>query len=152
MSYLAKTRAMLETKKKGVVPSLVEAAEYVGASYGFGYLQNRYREKASLMGVPADLLAGVGLKAAALAADVMGKSGGVACLASTVGNAGLGAYFHTLGAGHGAQASGVKRLLISDKDVAKARAALPNATILGEIPKAPHGDFLSAAELAEMAR
>jgi hypothetical protein len=141
-------------KGHGLTSHVVETLEYAGASYGFGYLQNRYREKASVMGVPADLLAGVVLKTVVLGSELMGKgvSGGFATLLSNVGNAGIGAYFHTLGAGHGAQKSGVKRLLISEKDVEKAKAALPGATILGDLPKAPKGDFLSAAELAEMAR
>lgn len=150
MSYLDRLH-----KGRGVMPHLVETVEYAGAAYGFGYLQNRYREKASVLGMPVDLLAGVVLKGAALSSELLGKgaSGWMTSLANNVGNAGVGAFFHTMGAGHGAHAAGVKRMLLtSAADVAKAKAALPGATILGEIPKAPHGDFLSAAELAELAR
>jgi hypothetical protein len=130
----------------------VPTATYAGASYGFGYLQNRYRDKASVMGVPADLLAGVGFKALAIAGTLLGKGRKFVPHLDTVGNAGIGAYFHTLGAGHGAQKSGVKRVLVSDGDVKKVLAVSPNATVLGAIPKAPHGDYLSAQELANLAR
>lgn len=141
------------SKGSKVFHALGSAAVYGGASYGFGYLQNRYREKASVMGVPADLLAGVGLSALSLGCDVMGKSGALSALSRDVGHAGLGAYFHTLGAGHGAKASGVTRLLLKNPaQLAKARQAVPDAEVLGAIPAAPHGDFLSPAELAEMAK
>jgi hypothetical protein len=146
------------SKKSGVVPALVETAEVVGASIGFGYVQNRYREKASIAGVPADLATGVVLKALAMfggALPVAGKylrGAGLHSLVDNVGTAGLAAFGHTVGAGLGAQASGVKRLLIKESDLAKAKAALPNATILGEIPKAPHGDYLRPEALQEMAK
>lgn len=138
----------------GVVPKLAEAAEYFGASYAFGYVQNKYREKASVAGIPADLVVGGLSKAVAIGMDLWGSTKmatGMAPFANVIGNAGIAAFGHTLGAGAGAKASGVRRLLISESDVAKAKAALPNATILGEIPKAPHGDFLSSRDLASMA-
>jgi len=141
------------TDKHGhVVPHLVEMVEYGGASYLFGYLQNRLGERASVMGVPADLLAGVVLKGAALAGDLMGASGGLSALANNVGNAGIGAFFHTLGAGHGSKSAGLKRVLVHESDVPKVKAAIPTATILGAIGKPPHGDFLSPAQLAALAR
>lgn len=160
MSYLDK----LHFGKKGgvvhaVTSEVVGAGVYAGASYGFGYVQNRYRDKASLWGVPVDLLAGVGLTAATIGCDLYvghGKWGkrihNLTPITRDVGRAGFGAYFHTLGAASGAAKSGVKRLLISEADLPKAKAALPNATVLGDIPKAPHGDSLSARDLAEMAK
>jgi hypothetical protein len=148
MSYLDR----IYRGRKHIVSEVVETAEYAGASYGFGYLQNRYREKASVMGVPADLLAGVGLKVVALGCEILGTGRAIAPHASIIGNAGVGAYFHTLGAGAGAKAAGIKRILIPEGDVEKAKKALPNATILGDLGKAPHGDFLSIDELAKLAR
>jgi hypothetical protein len=148
MGFLEK----LNPDGKSTINKLAEAAEYSLASYGYGWTQNRYRERASLGGIPADLLTGGVMKAASIAMDLWHKGKGVSPYANLLGNAGLGAFFHTLGAGHGAQSSGVTRLLIKDSDVAKAKAALPGATILGEIPKAPHGDFLSASDLAAMSR
>jgi hypothetical protein len=145
--------------KHPLVHDLMTTAEFAAGSYGFGYLQNRYREKASMFGIPADLLAGVGLKVVALGTEMISPSGRLGKLAHLVaphanafGNAGVGAFFHTLGAGHGAQASGVKRLLISEADVPKAKAALPNATILGVDKETRPRDVLSAQELADMAR
>lgn len=146
MSYLEKL------KKRGL-PNLVQTGEYVGASYLFGYVQNKYRDKAQVWGIPADLASGVVLKAVSLGCDIAGVATGLSSHVGTVGNAGLGAYFHTLGAGHGAHSAGVYRLLLtSEADKAKALQAFPKATILGDLPKATRGDFLSAAQLAEMAR
>jgi hypothetical protein len=150
MSYLSKLHS--GAKKVGLMHELVETGELVGGVAAFGYLQNRYREKASLWGVPADLAAGAVLKVAVLGCKYFGKFKRVCPHLDNLGNAGLAAYAHTLGAGYGAQASGVKRLLISEADVAKAKAALPNATILGDIPKAPHGDYFSSRDLADMAK
>lgn len=133
----------------------VDAAIFGGASFGYGYVQSRYREKASIMGVPADLAAGVGLTALSFLGDWYGVGGVVGGLSHTtkmVGLAGIGSYFHTLGSGHGAQKSGVRRIAVHAKDVGKAKSALPNSTVLGEIPKAPHGDFLSPAQLDALAR
>lgn len=130
---------------------VVSAIEYGAASYGFGYLMSRYRERASVYGVQADLLAGVLLKGVSLFGGRYVR-GGVGTLVDNVSNAGIGAFFHTLGAGHGGEHAGVTRLVLDKKDVPRAKAALPNATVLGDIPRAPHGDFLSASELAALAR
>ncbi len=138
-------------KGKGVA-SAVTLVEYGAASYGLGYVKNRWRDKAHVKGVPVDLAGGIVLKLASLAMQLSNKGTGLAPHLDTVGNAGVGAFFHTLGSSHGAAASGLRRLLIPASDVAKAKAALPNATILGEIPKAPPGDYLSSADLQRMAR
>lgn len=147
MGYLDK----LDPSGFGVLPKVVESVEYGAASYGFGYLQSRYR--ASVMGVPVELLAGVAGKALVLGGEMMGlpssKFGKVLSVAmphvDVVANAGIGAYFHTLGVGHGAKAAAAL-------PAGKAPTKALGTTVLGAIPKAPHGDFLSAAELAEMAR
>lgn len=131
---------------------LLGTVEYAAASFGFGYAKNRWRDKAHVFGVPVDLLTGIVAKTASIAALMTGKFEGAVPHLDALGNAGVGAYFHTLGAARGAEASGLCRVLIPASDVAKAKAALPNATILGEIPKAPPGDYLSAEDLARMAR
>ena len=148
MGYLDR----LNPKKHPVSGALTGMALYGAASYGFGYAKTRWHNKAQVMGVPVDILAGVVLKGAALAGMFMGKAEGLVPHLDTLGNAGIGAFLHTYGAAHGAAASGMRRLLIPASDVQKAKAALPNATVLGEIPKAPPGDFLSTAELQAMAR
>jgi hypothetical protein len=142
----------------GAKRSIVDIAVYGGASYAFGYVENRYREKASVMGVPASLAAGVALTAGSLLSTFVGggRIGGlvhkIVPYAQDIGLAGLGAYFHTLGAGKGAQHSGVARIMVDQKDVAKVKAVVPKSTLLGEIPAAPHGDFLSSRDLANLAR
>jgi hypothetical protein len=143
---------MQKLKQAGVVANLVETAEFAGASFGFGYLQNKYRKQAHMFGVPADLLAGVVLKAASLGCDVFNVAGAAAPHLNIIGNAGVGAFFHTLGAGYGSKSAGVKRLLIPEGDEAKMQKAFPNAEVLGAIGKAPKGDFLSSADLAALAR
>src|SRR6266702_270088 len=139
-----------------LVPNLlhqvVPTAEKMGAIAAFGYVTNKYREKVTFYGGHGDLLAGFVLKAAAVAGAVMGKGGNLLPHLNNVGDAGLMAWAHAIGSGWGAQSSGVKRLLIKESDLKKAKAALPDATVLGEIPKAPHGRFMSAAELASLAR
>lgn len=141
-------------RRHGTVNNLVGAAVgvlvYGGASYGFGYAQNKYREKASLFGVPADLLTGAVLTGAS-ALGLLGH-GTIGHLGHDIGKAGVGAFFHTLGAGHGGAASGLTRAVVPKNQVSKLRAAVPSATILGEIPKAPHGDFLKPGDLAVLAR
>lgn len=141
------------SKLKKALPHLVEGAEYAGASFVFGYVQNKYREKASIGPLPLDLAAGLAATAAGIGMQIWGKGKSLAPHITTVGFAGLGAFAHTLGAGYGAQASGVKRLLVSAEDVKKVQAVLPGkVTVLGAIPKAPKGDFLTSDQLMEMAR
>lgn len=154
MSYLDRFNPMRRgTHRHTITGEAMHLAVYGGASFGFGYLQQRYRQKASLLGVPADLAAGVGLTALSMVAG--GARGVVGSLlvplARDVGRAGVGAFFHTWGSGAGAKAGGVARLLIQQSDVAKAKAALPNATILGVSQKAPPGDWMSARELRALA-
>jgi hypothetical protein len=138
----------------GAKVALKDVAVYGLASYGFGYVENRYRDKASVMGVPVSAVAGGALVLGSLVASVSGgsKLKRVVPYAYDVGLAGLGAYLHTLGAGHGAQHSGVSRIMVDQKDVAKVKAVVPKSTLLGEIPAAPHGDYLSSKDLANLAR
>lgn len=134
--------------RKSAGQKLTEGAAYAVASYGYGYAQNRWR--ASVGPVPLDLAAGIAAKAGAL---VFGRHlGSVGGLVDVLGNAGIGAFCHTLGSGAGSKKSGVRRLLVNEADLAKVKAVLPNATVLGEIGPAPHGDYLTHRELSEMAQ
>ena len=94
----------------------------------------------------------VGLKALALGTQLLTKHGDSMAVQGMdlVANAGVGAFFHTLGAGHGAKSAGVTRFMTT-ASADKVKAALPGVTILGEIPQAPAGNFLSARDLAAMA-
>ena len=159
MGYLDK----IHPRRSGAVSKVVELAEYGGASWLYGYAQTRYREKASIKGVPLDLAAGVGLKLLDIVGSLWAKDYGGGVIkravrsasphAGVLGNAGIGAFMHTWGAGVGGEKSGVKRLLVQDKDVDAVKKALGGrVTVLGEIPKAPQpGKFFSARELARMA-
>lgn len=141
-------------RKSGLLSNVVETVEYGAASFGFGFLQNKYRG-ASVKGVPMDILAGVGLKAAALLMETYGgaTASHVGSHVNVLGNAGVGAFFHTLGAGAGMKSAGVNRLLLPPGYPAQAaKKAIPGSEILGGISPAPKGDFLSSAELAAMAR
>jgi len=159
MSYLSKLVAVAPHRdvppksKKGTIAvrHVVETVEYAGASYLFGYIQNRYRNKATVFGVPVDLAAGVLLKGASLTMDLLGKSEGLSSQANLFGNAGIGAFFHTLGSGQGGKAAGIRRALVKESDVKKLQAMLPDATILGVSEKAPVGDFLKPHELVTLA-
>ncbi len=152
MSYLDR---LYPGKKHGTVPRLiheaVETAEFVGASYGFGYLQGRYREKASVLGAPADLVAGVAAKVVSLGLSLWGKGEMLSPHVNVLGNAGLAAYFHTHGVGAGSQKAGIKRILVHESDVAKVKKVLPDATVLGAIGKAPHGDMLTPDMIQSLA-
>ena len=145
----------LNPDNTGPVARAVEGAEYFAASYGYGYVQNRFRERAAVGPVPLDLLAGGVFKAASIGLNLWSKKAGklakAAPYANVLGNAGIAAFGHTLGAGAGAKASGVTRLVLAHHtDLATVKKVLPTATILGEIPKAPVGDFLTPAELERL--
>lgn len=150
MGYLSRL------KSRGFVPKVmhqaIEIGTFAAASYGFGYVQSRYREKAAIKGVPADLATGVALKIIGLGCDILGKGKSLQPHMNNVANAGIAAYFHTMGSGKGAKASGITRLLVQSGDVDKVKKVLPNATVMGAISPAPHGDFLSAKDLASLAR
>jgi hypothetical protein len=169
MSYIDK----FLPRKSGVVGkgvhALVEAAAPAAMIGGFGYVMNRYRDKSSMHvpvvgNVPVDLGAGVlGLAMTTFGlTSLLGRVTGIGFikrhastidkLAGAVATAGLGSYAHTYGAGLGGKHSGVTRVAVDKKDVARIKAAVPNATVLGEIPAAPHGDFLSSEDLRKLAR
>jgi hypothetical protein len=154
MKFLAKDFLhLLNPANEGVVPRAVETGEYMLSALGIGYLQNRYRDRMAVAGVPANLLVGGLMKLGALAMDLKRKSGGtIHSQLHILGNVGLVTWAHAKGAGMGAAASGVRRALVRPEDVKKVLAAAPATTLFGEIPKAPKGDFLSTAQLADMAR
>jgi hypothetical protein len=136
----------------GLAGDAVTLAEYAGASYLFGYVQNAYPGRARLFGFPADLAAGVGLKALSLVSTLAGVAKGARSHLDTVGNAGIGAYFHTLGSGHGFKKSGRVRAILPAGAAAKLQAAVPESTIFGVAARAPQGDLLTSADLARLAQ
>ncbi len=152
---VGKLKAHPNGSGNGVVRNMVTTAEYAGASYLFGYVQNAYPQHARVHGVPVDLAAGVAAKAASFLLTMMGVSGKVGSARShldVVGNAGIGAYFHTLGSGHGFNKSGRVRAVLPAGSVGKLNKAVPEATILGVSARAPKGDLLTASDLMSLAR
>lgn len=148
----------IHPRKDTKMSAAVETVEYVGASYGYGYLMGRYREKAELGGMPADLLVGGALRVAGLlgehwrGAPRFLKS--AAPHATVLGLAGLGAFAHMKGVGAGSRASGALRASLppgtSPSDLEKIKKLVPG-TVFSGIPPArgPH-NFLSSRELARM--
>ena len=139
----------------GFVNYAIVTAEYAAAAFAFGYIQNAYPDKARIAGVPTDLGVGVAAKAASLVVTLLGK-GGVLAKArphlDIVGNAGIAAYFHTLGAGHGFKKSGRVRAILPAGSEAALSKAVPAATIMGVAANTQPKDLLSSADLAKLAR
>jgi hypothetical protein len=141
--------------RSGVQSNLMVTAEYAAAAFAFGYIQNAYPDKARIYGVPTDLGVGVAAKAASMFVTLLGK-GGVLGKArphlDIVGNAGIAAYFHTLGAGHGFKKSGRVRAILPAGSEAAVQKAVPAATIMGVAANTQPKDLLSASDLAKLAR
>lgn len=119
----------------------VDKAERSAAAFGFGYIKGYYRDRAMVMGQPLDLVAGVGLTA--LGAVLSMASNGKSALAphiERVGDAGLASYFNSIGAAMGAKAAGTQVQVVKGLD--------SHVSILGEIPPAVHGSYLTADEIA----
>jgi hypothetical protein len=135
----------------GLMKNVVQTAEYAGASYLLGYVQNAYPGKAQIFGVPLDLATGVAMKAASLLSTFTGFATAARPHLDTVGNAGLGAYFHMLGSGAGFHKSGRVRAILPPGSVDKVMKAAPGTTLFGVAARAPQGDLLSASDLSRLA-
>lgn len=135
-----------------VFTDVLDFAEISGSSFAFGYLMQRYRDKATLHGIPYDLLVGGVMTAGAVVGEILGVAPAITPIAKNIGHAGLASYCHTQGSALGAKSAGVKRVLAKDSDIEKIKKIAPSTIVLGAIPKAAHGDFLSSAELANLAK
>lgn len=136
----------------GFVKDVVQVAEYAGASFLFGYVQNAYPGKAKLGPAPLDLAVGVIAKVASLGLTLAGKVGGARSHLDVLGNAGIAAYFHTLGSGHGFKKSGRVRAILEAGDTDKVMKVAPKTTVFGVEARAPKGDLLSANDLQNLSR
>lgn len=153
---LKKLEKHVHAHPNSLVGNAMTTAEYAGAAFAFGYVQNAFPNYGRVKGVPLDLGVGVAAKVASLALTLLGKTGGVLGKSrphlDIVGNAGIAAYAHTLGSFHGFKKSGRVRAVLPAGSEAKLQAAVPGATIMGVAAKAPPGDLLSASDLAKLAR
>lgn len=133
---------------------VIDLAVGAAASFGFGYLTGKYREKTLLFGgrVPLDFGVGMLLSVGSVALEVAGVGDGLSGLAKDIGHAGVNAWAHTHGVGAGTKASGVERVLVQKKDLPKLRAAVPSSVVLGSTGQAPHGKFLSPERLTQLSQ
>ena len=69
----------------------------------------------------------------------------------TVGNAGFGAFFHTLGAGAGSKAAGYGARILLPKGAPVPGNLPAGSTVLAGIPQAATGDRLTPEELRALA-
>src|SRR5579871_259834 len=149
MSFLAKLKyaAPAVHHRYGLSGYLIGKGEkYAGAAL-FGYLKGYYREKTLVNGVPVDLLAGVALTAGSVLSQAM--SGGrskYACHMDSLGDAGLMSYFNSLGAVYGTKKSG--RQVVVGPSTAKAPPGFNPTTVMGSLPQAVGGAFLTPDEVA----
>lgn len=136
----------------GLVNTLVNKGERYGAALGFGFLKGYYREKMLIGGkVPADLAVGVVATLAGAGLDIftMGRSG-LSSHLHAVGDTGVQSYLNSIGAAWGAKKSG-RTVYVLDEG-AKAPAQLPAGMaatqVVGAIPQAVGGAYLSPEEIA----
>lgn len=133
----SKTHSLDLSHKPGLVNELLDTGVGVGASYVLGRVHGS--GKAEVAGVPVNLLVGLLGKGALVASHVFapGMSKAMGHHLNTVANAGLYSYFFARGVSAGASGT---RMLGSASDV-----------VLGAIPPAREGTFLSPEEIAHFA-
>jgi hypothetical protein len=128
----------------------VDKVERYAGAYAFGMAKGYYRDKAFVMGQPIDLVAGAALTVASALFNAY--SGGRSQLSphmERLGDAGLMSYFNSLGAGHGTAKSGrMVAVLPAGSSGSRIAGLSPGASILGTIPQASGGDYLTAEEIA----
>lgn len=126
--------------KRGASHRLVK----YGSAAAFGYVKGT--GKRAFHGVPID--AGVGLAALATSVFLTIKSHGrsiIGSYAGDVADAGIMSYLNSIGAAYGAKSSGRKVYVLEAG--AKPPAGLKPVDVMGELPQAVGGSFLSAAEI-----
>lgn len=141
------------------VGSVVHGLESYGAGRLFGYVHGMYREKASLWGVPANLLAGIGLKVAAIGAALVtdrlsptAREPWWASHLETIGNAGIAAFGFAQGVADGTKSSGRKIIILPKGAAAPTLPAGSVTDVVGEIPPAAPGRYLDLDQLQTAAR
>lgn len=128
----------------GFLTDKLERAVYAGA---FGVAKGFLREKSLVGGVPLDILAGTAmtLAAAGLNLATEGKSA-IAKHAERIGDAGVMSFCNSLGASYGAQWANYQVAVVPSA------AKLPPGSapmVLGALPQAAGGAYLTAEELAK---
>lgn len=153
LSYMHKHTSGIVKKKPydSVGANLLHTAEVAAAAEGFGYLHGRYREEASIKGVPLNLVAGLGLKAVVLGAGLLSRGSempGWASHVDAVALAGLGSYMFADGVARGTKAAG-RSIFILESGAARPKdmGGLKQTDVVGALPQAVGGAYLSADDL-----
>ena len=160
MSFLARMKMgsqfMSGRHSRGVTGTLVNKGERYASSAAFGFIKGYYRERSLIGGViPVDLLAGAVCTLASAGLEIWSQGqSNIAPHLGAIGDSGMTSYFNSLGAAWGAKMS--KRTVYVLNEGAAAPAALagmqtPPASVLGELPQAVGGAYLSAEEIAHFA-
>lgn len=122
---------------------------------GIGFAEGRYRKK--LFGLPAGAVVGLAGTLGFLGIDLFLPSRGkvtrfvhsCAPVLRDMGRVGLGTFTYAAGVGMGAgMGVGDSALAaVNKKDLPALKKAVPNAVIVGAIPPAPRGNWLSQRDL-----
>lgn len=136
----------------GLGAEIVGTGVYVAASEIFGYVHGRYRDKAEVMGVPANLLVGVLGKLSAIALYAQGgKLRNKAHYLNNIANAGIGSYVFADGVARGTRAAGRKIYVLESGGTPPSLGrGLTQTDVVGEIPQAMGGAYLSREELESL--
>jgi hypothetical protein len=133
----------------------VDKGEKYAAAAAFGFLKGYYREKAMFLGQPVDLLAGLGLTVAGAVVNMYSEGrSNIAPHLERIGDAGMMSYFNSMGAAYGNKAAG-RVVSVSPAGAMLPRGATPVLgelpSVIGEIPPAVAGAYLTADEIARFA-
>jgi hypothetical protein len=129
----------------GVVSLVVDKGERMALSAGVGALAGYYGNRFQYRGVSGALLLGAGAAVLGAVTNAMASGNSIVALhLNRLGDAGLMAHAHGWGVAWGAQKSGRGVAQIQPK---QAQKAVAGGDILGMIPQAMGGTYLSADEV-----
>lgn len=149
MSFLSKLKSNAPHalgKQRNLTDVLIGKGELYAAAAGFGYIKGAYREKAMVKGLPVDLIAGLVATALAVGSEVYSHGRGMSTHLNAVADAGLMSYFNSIGTAYGAKQSGRQVYVL--RAGAKAPVSIPGLDMVGALPQAVGGVYLSADEIA----
>lgn len=140
---------------RGFTGFVVDKGERAAASLLFGYGKGYYREKFVYKGFGYDLWAGAAATVLGAIFSAASNGNSVAALhLERVGDAGVGSYLNSIGAAMGAKKAGrVVQVLSGGKALPGlgARTGVLGNDVVGMIPAAMGGTYLSADEIAKYA-
>ncbi len=137
------------TRGVGILGFAVDKSERYAFSLGLGYLKGFYRERFMLKGYGGDLWVGAAATLAGFMTNVVsaGRSP-VAPHLERLGDAGMQSFLNGLGITWGAQKAGRDVVSLPPKMKAGAPPRVQGVDVLGMIPPAMGGVYLTADEVA----